>query len=145
MRTLIGWTVGAACVTVIVTGFSALPAQAQTVRNDVQDLRQDNRDVRQDRRDIRQDNRDIRTDKQDIAKDTQDVHQDRKDLQGARQQLRDAYKSGDPNAIKAARENFQKTRGELKGDLKERRTDERDLHKDRQDRRASSGSSRARP
>jgi hypothetical protein len=70
MRTLIGWTVGAACATVIVSGISALPVQGQ------------------------------------------DVKHERKDLESSRQQLRDAYKSGDRAAIRAARENYQKTRNE---------------------------------
>lgn len=68
MRTLIGWTVGAACATVIVSGIPALPVQGQ------------------------------------------DVKRERKDLEVSRQQLRNAYKSGDPAAIKTARERYQKTR-----------------------------------
>ena len=107
MKTLTGWTVTAACAIAAVAGLSVLPASAQDVRNDRQDLRQDRQDVRQDTRDIRQDTRDIRGDKRDIAKDTQDIRQDRGALQGAHQQARDADKSGDPNAIKAARENLQ--------------------------------------
>ncbi|HSE05384.1 MAG TPA: hypothetical protein VLK35_14645 [Methylomirabilota bacterium] len=74
MRTLIGWTVGAACATVIVSGISALPVQGQ------------------------------------------DVKQERKDLETSRQQLRHAYKSGDPAAIKAAREKFSKARNEPAGE-----------------------------
>ena len=70
MRTLIGWTVGAACATVIVSGISALPVQGQ------------------------------------------DVKHERKEIETSRQQLRNAYKSGDPAAIKAARENYSKTRNE---------------------------------
>ena len=70
MRTLIGWTVGAACATLIVSGISALPVQGQ------------------------------------------DVKQERKDLETSRQQLRNAYKSGDPAAIKAAREKYSKARNE---------------------------------
>ena len=62
MRTLIGWTLGAACATVIVSGISALPVQGQ------------------------------------------DVKQERKEIETSRQQLREAYKSGDRAAIKAARE-----------------------------------------
>lgn len=50
----------------------------------------------------------------------QEVRKDRKDLEASRQQLRAAYKSGDPAAIKAARENYQKHRGELRGDHKDR-------------------------
>ena len=68
MRTLIGWAVGAACATVIVSGISALPVRGQ------------------------------------------DVKQERKEIDSSRQQLRDAYRSGDPAAIKAARENYQKSR-----------------------------------
>lgn len=69
-RTLIGWIVGAACATVIVSGMSALPVQGQ------------------------------------------DTKQERRNLETPRQQLRDAYKSGDSAAIKAARENYQKARNE---------------------------------
>ena len=71
MRTLIGWTVGAACATVIVSGGTALPVHGG-----------------------------------------QDVKHERKDVEASRQQLRDAYRSGDPAAIKAARENYQKARNE---------------------------------
>ena len=70
MRTLIGWTVGTACATVIVSGIPAMPVQGQ------------------------------------------DVRQERRDLEVPRQQLREAYRSGDPVAIKAARESFQKVRNE---------------------------------
>lgn len=70
MRTLIGWTVGAACATLIVSGISALPVQGQ------------------------------------------DVKHERKDLDSSRQQLRDAYRSGDPAAIKAAREHYARVRNE---------------------------------
>jgi hypothetical protein len=70
MRTLIGWTVGAACATVIVSGIWAMPVHGQ------------------------------------------DVKQERRALETSRQQLRNAYKSGDPAAIKAARENYQKARNE---------------------------------
>lgn len=95
MRTLINWSVGAVCATVIVTGLSALPSQSQDVKSDRRELRQD----------------------------TQEIRHDRKNLEAARQQLRDAYRSGDPAAIKAARETFQKHRVELRGDLKDRRQD----------------------
>lgn len=121
MRTLIGWTVGAACATVIVTGLFPLPAPAQETKSD--------------RREIRQDTREIRGDRKEIAKDTKEIRGDQKELQASRQQLREAYKSGDPAAIKAARENYQKSRGGLRGDLKDRRQDVRDLHQDKQDRR----------
>ena len=120
MRTIIGWTVGAACATVIVTGLSALPAPAQETKND--------------RREI-QDSREIRGDRKEIAKDTQEVRGDRKELLASRQKLREAYKSGDPAAIKAAREGYLKSRGSLHGDLKDRRQDARDLRQDKQDRR----------
>ena len=120
MRTIIGWTVGAACATVIVTGLSALPAPAQETKND--------------RREI-QDPREIRGDRKEIAKDTQEVRGDRKELLASRQKLREAYKSGDPAAIKAAREGYLKSRGSLHGDLKDRRQDARDLRQDKQDRR----------
>jgi hypothetical protein len=80
MRTLIGWTVGAACATVIVSGVTALPVQGG-----------------------------------------QDVKHERKDVEASRQKLRDAYKSGDPAAIKTARENYQKARNEPSKDKRERR------------------------
>ena len=70
MRTLIGWAVGAACATVIVSGISALPVQGQ------------------------------------------DIKHERKEIESSRQQLREAYRSGDPAAIKTARENYQKARNE---------------------------------
>jgi hypothetical protein len=38
MRTLIGWTVGAACATLIVSGISALPVQGQDVKQERKDL-----------------------------------------------------------------------------------------------------------
>ena len=79
MKTLIGWTMGAACATVIVTGVSALPVKGQ------------------------------------------DVKHERKDLESSRQQLRNAYRSGDPAAIKAARENYSKVRNEPSKDKRERR------------------------
>ena len=71
MKTLIGWTVGAACATVIVSGVTALPVQGG-----------------------------------------QDSKHERKDVEASRQQLREAYKSGDPAAIKTARENYQRARNE---------------------------------
>lgn len=74
MRTLIGWTLGAACATVIVSGMSALPVQGQ------------------------------------------DIRQERKNLDMPRQQLRNAYRSGDPAAIKAARESYLKARNESSPD-----------------------------
>jgi hypothetical protein len=84
MRTLIGWTVGAACATVIVSGISALPVQGQ------------------------------------------DIKHERKDVETSRQQLREAYKSGDPAAIKTARENYQKARNEPWKDKRERRNGAQD-------------------
>ncbi len=77
MRTLIGWTAGAACVTLIVSGISALPVQGQ------------------------------------------DAKQERKSLESSRQQLRNAYKSGDPAAIKAARDNYAKARNEPSKDKRD--------------------------
>lgn len=79
MRTLIGWTVGAACATVIVSGISALPVQGQ------------------------------------------DIKHERKEIESSRQQLREAYRSGDPAAIKTARENYQKARNEPLKDRREPR------------------------
>ncbi len=122
MRTLIGWSVGATCATLIVTGMSALPAPAQETRTD--------------RREVRRDTREIRGDRREIAKDTQDIRGDRKDLEASRQKLRNAYKSGDPAAIRAAREEYQRTRGSYHGDLRERRRDVLELQQDRQQRRA---------
>ena len=109
MRTIIGWGVGATCATLIVTGLSAAPAPAQETKND--------------RGEVRQDSREIRGDRREIAKDTQEVRGDRKDLDASRQKLREAYKSGDPAAIKTARENYQKSRGSLHGDVRDRRQD----------------------
>ena len=80
MRTLIGWTVGAACATVIVSGISTVPVQGQDMRHE------------------------------------------RKDIETSRQQLREAYRSGDPAAIKTARENYQKARNEPSMDRRERRS-----------------------
>ena len=120
MRILIGWTVGAACATVIVTGLSAFPAPAQEAKND--------------RREIGQDSSKIWGDRREIAKDTRDIHGDQKELRASRQQLREAYKSGDPAAIKAAREHYQKSRGGLRGELRDRRQDARDLRQGKQDR-----------
>ena len=107
MRTIIGWGVGATCATLIVTGLSAAPAPAQETKNDRGEVRQDSREIRG----------------------------DRKDLDASRQKLREAYKSGDPAAIKTARENYQKSRGSLHGDVRDRRQDARDLQQDKQDRR----------
>lgn len=78
MRTLIGWTVGAACATVIVSGITALPVQGG-----------------------------------------QDIKHERKDIETSRHQLREAYRSGDPAAIKAARENYAKTRNETSKDRRD--------------------------
>jgi len=85
MRTLIGWTVGAACATLIVSGVTALPVQGG-----------------------------------------QDVKHERKDIEVSRQRLREAYRSGDPAAIKAARENYQKTRNEPSKDRREHRSTAQD-------------------
>lgn len=84
MRTLIGWTVGAACATVIVSGISALPVQGQ------------------------------------------DIKHERKEIESSRQQLREAYRSGDPAAIKTARENYQKARNEPLKNRREPRGDAQD-------------------
>jgi hypothetical protein len=78
MRTLIGWTAGAACATLIVSGVTALPVQGG-----------------------------------------QDVKHERKDLEISRQHLHEAYRSGDPAAIKAARENFQRVRNEPSRDKRD--------------------------
>ena len=85
MRTLIGWTVGAACATVIVSGVTALPVQGG-----------------------------------------KDMKHERKDVDTSRQQLREAYKSGDPAAIKTAREKYQKARNEPSKDKRERRNGAQD-------------------
>jgi hypothetical protein len=50
------------------------------------------------------------------------VKHERKDVEASRQKLREAYKSGDPAAIKTARENYQKARNESPKDKRERRT-----------------------
>ncbi len=98
MRRLAGWTAAAVGAAVICAG-ATLPASPQDV-SDRPDRREARQDVRQDRRDGGQEPRDLR--------------QDRDELLGARQQLREAYKSGDPGAIKAARERYQKARAELR-------------------------------
>jgi hypothetical protein len=121
MRAIIGWGVGATCATLIVTGLSAAPAPAQETKND--------------RREVRHDSREVRADRREVAKDTQEVRSDRRELEASRQKLRDAYKSGDPAAIKAAREGYQKSRGSYHADAKDRRQDVRNLQQDRQDRR----------
>jgi hypothetical protein len=48
----------------------------------------------------------VRTDKAEGSK--------KKELDASRERLRAAYRSGDPAAIKAARENYQKLRSEAK-------------------------------
>jgi len=78
MRTLIGWAVGAACATLIVSGVAPMPVRGQ------------------------------------------DVKQERKELESSRQKLRNAYKTGDPAAIKAARENYQKTRNQQSSNKRQR-------------------------
>jgi hypothetical protein len=85
MRTLIGWAVGAACATVIVSGVTALPVHGGP-----------------------------------------DMKHERKDIETSRQRLREAYKSGDPAAIKAARENYQKARNASSKDRREHRNDAQD-------------------
>jgi hypothetical protein len=56
----------------------------------------------------------------------QDVKHERKDIEVSRQRLREAYRSGDPAAIKAARENYQKARNEPSKDRREHRNTAQD-------------------
>ena len=89
MSTRMGWTGGAACL--MIAGFAVLPAPAQ------------------DPKAVGPDAGAVRSDKPEGSKSGQ-PRKDRKDLEAAREQLRAAYRSGDPAAIKAARENYQKLR-----------------------------------
>ena len=87
MSTRMGWIIGAACL--MIAGFAALPAPAQDPKG------------------VRPDTGEVRSDKAESSK--------KKDLEASRERLRAAYRSGDPGAIKAARENYQKLRSEAKG------------------------------
>jgi hypothetical protein len=93
MNTRTGWIIGAACL--IIAGFAVLPAPAQ----DPQAVRQDIREV---------------GDKTEGSKSAPQNRKDRTELDASRERLRAAYRSGDPAAIKAARENYQKLRSEAK-------------------------------
>lgn len=90
MSTRMGWTVGAACL--MIAGFAVLPAPAQDPKPAGQEAGA------------------VHSDKPDSGKNG--AH--RKDLEASRERLRAAYRSGDPVAIKAARENYQKLRGEAR-------------------------------
>jgi hypothetical protein len=81
-----GWIVGAVCL--MIAGFAVLPAPAQDPKG------------------ARPDAREVRTDKAEGGK--------KKELDASRERLRAAYRSGDPAAIKAARESYQKLRSEAK-------------------------------
>jgi hypothetical protein len=87
MSTRMGWVVGAVCL--MIAGFAVLPAPAQDPKG------------------VRPDAGEVRSDKAENSK--------KKDLDASRERLRAAYRSGDPAAIKAARENYQKLRSEAKG------------------------------
>src|SRR3989442_2206701 len=114
MKSLL-WVTGI-CAGVILGAFAAneqdLKPDRQDIRQDGKDVREDTQDIRQDRRDIRRDTRDLRQDRKDVREDTREIRQDRRDIIKDRQKLRDAYKSGDPAAIKAAREQLEKDRRE---------------------------------
>ena len=86
MSTRMGWIVGAVCL--MIAGFAVLPAPAQVPKG------------------VRPDAGEVRTDKAEGSK--------KKELDASRERLRAAYRSGDPAAIKAARENYQKLRSEAK-------------------------------
>ena len=90
MSTRMGWTVGAACL--MIAGFAVLPAPAQDPKHAGQETGA------------------VRSDKADSGKHA--AH--RKELEASRERLRAAYRSGDPAAIKAAREHYQKLRSEGK-------------------------------
>ena len=86
MSTRMGWIVGAVCL--MIAGFAVLPAPAQDPKG------------------VRPDAGEVRTDKAEGSM--------KKELDASRERLRAAYRSGDPAAIKAARENYQKLRSEAK-------------------------------
>jgi hypothetical protein len=86
MSTRMGWIVGAVCL--MIAGFAVLPAPAQDPKG------------------LRPPAGEVRSDKPEGSK--------KKDLDASRERLRAAYRSGDPAAIKAARENYQKLRSEAK-------------------------------
>ena len=86
MSTRMGWIVGAVCL--MIAGFAVLPAPAQDPKGG------------------RPDAGEVRTDKAEGSK--------KKELDASRERLRAAYRSGDPAAIKAARESYQKLRSEAK-------------------------------
>ena len=86
MSTRMGWIVGAVCLRI--AGFAVLPAPAQDPKG------------------VRPDAGAVRTDKAEGSK--------KKELDASRERLRAAYRSGDPAAIKAARESYQKLRSEAK-------------------------------
>lgn len=86
MSTRMGWIGGAVCL--MIAGFAVLPAPAQDPKG------------------VRPDAGEVRSDKAENSK--------KKDLDASRERLRAAYRSGDPAAIKAARDNYQKLRSEAK-------------------------------
>lgn len=86
MSTRMGWIVGAVCL--MIAGFAVLPAPAQDPKG------------------VGPTAGEVRSDKPESSK--------KKDLDASRERLRAAYRSGDPAAIKAARENYQKLRSEAK-------------------------------
>ena len=94
MNVRMGWIIGAASL--MIAGFAVLPAPAQ------------------DPKAARQDTREVGRDKPESGKNGQQNRKDRKELEASRERLRAAYRSGDPAAIKAAREDYQKQRGEAK-------------------------------
>jgi hypothetical protein len=88
-----GWTIGAVCV--MIAGFAVFPAPAQNPQG------------------ARPETRETRGDKTETVKNGQRTAK-RKELEASREQLRAAYRSGDPAAIKIARENYQKQRSEAR-------------------------------
>ena len=93
MSTRTGWTIGAVCV--MIAGFTVLPAPAQNPQG------------------ARPEARETRGDKTEAVKNGQRTAK-RTELEASREQLRAAYRSGDPAAIKTARENYQKQRSEAR-------------------------------
>ncbi|HEY7041683.1 MAG TPA: hypothetical protein VID28_22635 [Methylomirabilota bacterium] len=94
MNARMGWIIGAASL--MIAGFAVLPAPAQDPKAGWLDTRE------------------LGSNNPENSKNGPQHRKDRKELDASRERLRDAYRSGDPAAIKAARESYQKQRGEAK-------------------------------
>ena len=86
MSTRMGWIVGAVCL--MIAGFAVLPAPAQDPKG------------------VQPEAGEVGTEKAEGS--------EKKEVCAKRERLRAAYRSGDPAAIKAARESYQKLRSEAK-------------------------------